>query len=75
MAVEVSTPDFANANPQFQATRDAPMNAPASVFTVAGTLASELFDDHLTNVRAPKNKKVVPIVTVAVSYRFESTKE
>lgn len=60
-----------NSNPGASKSRDARRFAPVPVANVANELALELFDEVLKEVRAPYGHKVVPQVTVLISYRIE----
>lgn len=59
----------------FNKTKDAGGNAPAPISFTAAGIARDLFKEHLSNVHAPKDHRVVPEITVSITYRFESTKE
>jgi hypothetical protein len=56
-------------------TRTAPSCAPLPVANVAASLARDLFYEKMRYLRPPTDHKIVPEVTVSISYRFESTKE
>lgn len=52
-------------------TEDVRGAAPMPVANTAHRLALSLFDEVLKDVRAPYGQKVIPQVTVLVSYRLE----
>ncbi len=44
------------------------------ISNVAAVLAKELFQEHLAGVKAPQDTKLIPMITVSITYREESTK-
>jgi hypothetical protein len=75
MAVEVSTPDFPTPPKKRSLSNTARTCAPLPVANVAASLAQSLYYEVLSGVTPPKNHKIVPEITVTLTYRFEATKE
>lgn len=74
MTVEVSTPDIPG-KPAFRKSKDAGANAPAPISFTAAAIARDLFKEHLEGLRAPAKHRVIPEITVTMSYRLEPVEE